>query len=342
LKTGVVGKNVKHLAGLFGEDGASIMVLLDDSGFVPSAGRTNATSADHISACVQPSRRVAPMLIPEGLGPSTHLAVALGLQHPFIRNPASSLLEQSTLLKQHSAASDMVAFRLKAVDILFRLCDELKLEYESWLPYVHPDIRPIVARRHIPFCREVSLVTGFGDMCLWPAYVLGLRMSGWAEPSSVSPAKVTAPACDENAYATSTLVNNRRVIDAMGSSGDAKLDHASWEKSKKEFEVKTLLGPFSLCDILSNVRLLPRRPIWEMHGGKVEPSVRNIDDGLFGEQNDTVGLTSVHRPCTVDKLVSRGRFRGDFQTSNFLDLRLTLVVRTDKSQVTRISHICSA
>jgi len=39
----------------------------------------------------------------------------------------------------------------------------------------------------------------------------------------------------------------------------------------------------------------------------VEPSVRNIDDGLFGEQNDTVGLTSVHRPCTVDKLVSRGR-----------------------------------
>ena len=121
------------------------------------------------------------------------------------------------------------------------------------------------------------------------------------------PAKITSPACAENAYATPTLDNNERVINSMGSSGDVKLDHASWAKSQKEFEIKTLLGPFSLCDIPDKVRLLPRRPIWERHGGKVEPTVRNISDGLFGEQNDTVGLTSVHRPCTVDKLVSRGR-----------------------------------
>jgi len=67
LKTIVVEKNVKHLAGLFGEDGSSVMLLLDDYGFIPSAGKTNATSADHISACVQPSRRVALMLLPEGL-----------------------------------------------------------------------------------------------------------------------------------------------------------------------------------------------------------------------------------------------------------------------------------
>jgi len=153
----------------------------------------------------------------------------------------------------------------------------------------------------------VSFVTAFGDVCLWPAYVLGLRMSGWAEPSSVLPVKVTVPSCDENTYITPTGENNRRVIESMGSSGDVNLDRASWEKSLKEFEVKTLLGPFSLSEIPDNVRLLPRRPIWETHGGKIEPSVRNIDDGLFGEQNDTVGLTSVHRPCSVDKLVSRGR-----------------------------------
>ena len=80
------------------------------------------------------------MLIPEGLGPSTHLSVALGLQHPFVRVPASSLLEHGTLQKQHASASDLVSFRSGAVDILFRLCDELEPEYEFWLPYVQFDL----------------------------------------------------------------------------------------------------------------------------------------------------------------------------------------------------------
>jgi hypothetical protein len=89
----------------------------------------------------------------------------------------------------------------------------------------------------------------------------------------------------------------------MGPSGDEALDIASWEKSR----VCTLLGHMQVDNIPANVRLLPRRPIWESHGGKAVPTVRNIDDGAYGEQNGTVGLTSVHRPCTVDRLVSRGR-----------------------------------
>ena len=137
------------------------------------------------------------MLVPEGLGPSTHLSVALALQHPFVRVPASSLLEQDTLRRQHADPWGLISSRLKAVDILLLLSDALKAEYEFWLPYVNSDIRPIVARRHIPFCREVSFITAFGDVCLWPAYVLGLRMSGWAEPSSVLPVKMTIPTCDE-------------------------------------------------------------------------------------------------------------------------------------------------
>jgi hypothetical protein len=138
LKTFVVGKSVKHLAGLLGDDnGASVMQLLDSAGFVASAGRSNATSADHISACVQPTRRVAPMLVPEGLGPSAHLAVALSLQHPFLRSPASSELEQDTLTRHHSSPGDLLSFRLKAVKILALLSDALKCEYAFWLPRVN-------------------------------------------------------------------------------------------------------------------------------------------------------------------------------------------------------------
>ena len=44
-----------------------------------------------------------------------------------------------------------------------------------------------------------------------------------------------------------------------------------------------------------------------MHGGSTEDTCRNIDDALFGEQNESVGLLSVHRPCTVDRLAAKGR-----------------------------------
>jgi hypothetical protein len=240
LKTFTAGKNVKHLAGLFGGDqNVTVMALLDSAGFVASGGRANATSADHVSACIQPSRRVAPMLVPEGLGPSTHLAVALSLQHPFLRAPASSLLEQSTLARQHSNPKELVLFRLRAVEIMLLLSDALKSEYMLWLPYVGERIRPIVAKRHIPFCREISFVTAFGDLCVWPAYVLGLRMSGWAEPSFVLPTKVTVPSCNVDEYKTPTEDMNNRVLASMGPSGDDALDIASWGKSQKEFAVST-------------------------------------------------------------------------------------------------------
>ena len=68
-----------------------------------------------------------------------------------------------------------------------------------------------------------------------------------------------------------------------------------------------MLGPLSPGDLPDGTRLLPRRPIWECHGGRVEPSCRNIDDCLVGEQNEAVGLTAVHRPCTVDSITACGR-----------------------------------
>jgi len=132
-------------------------------------------------------------------------------------------------------------------------------------------------------------------------------MLGWAERSVVLPSKVTRPTYKHAEFTTPSETMNAKVAATMGPSADPELDLASWAKSCKEFEAETLLGPFLASEVPSNVRLLPRRPIWESHGGKKERSCRNIDDALFGEQNDTVGLLSVHRPCTVDRLASQGR-----------------------------------
>ena len=191
-------KDTSHLAGLMqsGADG-SFGTVLTDSGFQPASRRAVSTVANRIASCVQPSKRVAPMLVPEGLGPTAHLSVALSLQHPFLRSAPLSSLEECSLAGQHSNPVELIAFRRKASSLLKDLAAALREEWEFWIPFVNEKIRPINERRHVPFCRELSFCTSFGDICLWPSYVHGLPMSGWADPSLVLPTKITAPSCDE-------------------------------------------------------------------------------------------------------------------------------------------------
>ena len=190
---------MSHLAGLLdGSPDSSIRSILDKCGFIPSGKRATSTIADKIVSCVQPAKRVAPMLIPEGLGPTAHLNVAFSVQHPFARTPALCDLAEEVLELQHKCPLDLVEHRCTVVELISQLESDLKLEWESWLPFIDSRIRPIVALRNVAFCREISFVTSFSDPLLWPSYVLGLRMIGWAEKSSTLPVKVTVPSCDEH------------------------------------------------------------------------------------------------------------------------------------------------
>jgi len=301
-------KNMTHLAGLLdGRSDVSVQASLEKIGFIPAGKRSISTVSDRIASCVQPSRRVAPTIIPEGLGPVTHLASALAMQHPFLRTTSLSQVSESALKMQDDVPQELINRRSEVAALLQLLATLTSQEWISWLPFVDSRIRPIVGRRNIPFCRELSYCTSHLDLWLWPSYVLGLPMLGWAERSVVLPSKLTRPLDEHPGFSTNSAAMNAKVAATMGPSADSELDLASWAKSCKEFEAKTLLGPFVVSELPSNVRLLPRRPIWECHGGKKERSCRNIDDALFGEQNDTVGLLSVHRPCTVDRLAAQGR-----------------------------------
>ena len=94
----------------------------------------------------------------------------------------------------------------------------------------------------------------------------------------------------------------------MRSSGDPELDEESWKKTKAEFDCGSLVGPFlSLDEVRSlmgtRVRLLPRFPIWEQHGGSKEPTCRNIDNGLLGGQNHMIGMQVTNRPADLDLFI---------------------------------------
>ena len=106
------------------------------------------------------------------------------------------------------------------------------------------------------------------------------------------------------------------------------------EKTKAEFECGSLVGPFLSVDEVravfgSRIRMLPRFPIWEQHGGSEAPTCRNIDNGLVGEQNNFCGSLYTNRPADLDLFI--GLLRHVLTISQKLtcwDSRLTLRVFT--------------
>ena len=141
-------------------------------------------------------------------------------------------------------------------------------------------------------CRDPNIVI---DLCT------GLPMAGWARHSTtlVQKKSVGFDVADDPAELAK---HNAKMVARVGTTGDAKLDEAAWQKSVDEFADGSMLGPFESLDELpvENPRVLPRFPIWERNGGAVEWKVRAIDDCKLGGQNERSGTTSAHRPADLD------------------------------------------
>ena len=84
----IIEPKCTHLAGFSAPMGGKSMVAcLESIGSKPSGGRAVSTVASRVASCVQPCKRLAPTILPEGLGPAAHLSVALQTPHPFSRPP---------------------------------------------------------------------------------------------------------------------------------------------------------------------------------------------------------------------------------------------------------------
>ena len=107
--------------------------------------------------------------------------------------------------------------------------------------------------------------------------------------------------------------HNEKILKRVRSSGDLKLDEASWKKPTAEYDSGSLHGPYFSVDevkrvVRSKVRLLPRIPVWEQHGGAAEPTCRNIDNGLSGEPNNFCGSLFTNRPADLDLFIGMLRY----------------------------------
>ena len=175
--------------------------------------------------------------------------------------------------------------------------------------FAHPLLVPVLVQRDLIFMRELQFITGAIDFLFLPNYIIGMPMFGWALHAPTQVPRLTPPEKGMEAMLDNLAAHNARVIAETKSTGDPALDQAAWKKTEEEIELGCVYGPFEkLEDIPADVaRLAKRFPIWEQHGGAVEPTARVIDDLLDGGQNSTTGMQYTHRPCDLDTWSSHCR-----------------------------------
>ena len=72
----------------------------------------------------------------------------------------------AAVVSQAAEACGLVAKRLEVCSVLNLSCEALRGEWNVWSKYVHVDIRPIVKKRTVLFCRDSSFTSEFSDSCV--------------------------------------------------------------------------------------------------------------------------------------------------------------------------------
>jgi len=184
----------KHLAGvtLKSPDQDYVEWALQ-SGFIPSGRRSAMSIAFRLASGVQAPGRAFPTIMPEGLGPSEHLEIALSLTHPFLWPVPLSPACRIALKKQLSGIKGVSALRKELSLLVTKLGKLLSSENQSLQAHAHKFVRPVSQSRNIPLLRELSVITAFKDPELWAQYMHGIPMLGMAYPSLSLPLRFTPP-----------------------------------------------------------------------------------------------------------------------------------------------------
>ena len=255
---------------------------------------------------VQPTGRSLPQLLPDGLGPDDHPVVAKGLTHPMARLPSLPAYVHNAIDSQKRVDSDLCSARVKVLDELKNLAAACASDNEVFYKAVQPYIRAKISKRNIALMREVTFVCQGLDYNLMLDYVCGLPMLGWARHSPIMLQMQSEPPRAELPSKTEVVEQNKIALTRAKPSYSPVLDRLAWEKTQKEFENFSMMGPYySLAQLPDgHPRLLNRFGILEMHGGATEESCRVIDDGRSRGHNSDSAKTAAHRTADLELLAA--------------------------------------
>ena len=212
----------------------SMLEVLDQMGFKAPKGKENFVAAMRSCAGVQAPGRSLPNLVPEGLGPASHLAVAQRTLHPMARQITAPLGCSMALESQPSCPDALNSRRIEVSSLLAELADVCLPQNALIIAHVDSHVRPCVRLRNITFMVECSFLTGRNDCHLFVDYVFGLPMYGWARHSSTLMQRFSRPPMprwSDDEIETA----NAKVLTRVRSTGDPDLDRMAWDKLETEF-----------------------------------------------------------------------------------------------------------
>ena len=303
-----------HLTGFAVDDPSTgVVQRLQKRGFKPARKQSPFAIVVRVRAVAQPRGLALPTLLPEGLGPESHLAVARAATHPVALpfQPAAHLALALSI--QQVMGESLLSHRSSVLGVLSELALATAGDNDAIIGLCHKWVKPIIAPKNIAFMRELDFVLGRRDPNILIDLCSGLPMEGWARHSPTMTQRVSRPPAPIVSDRQVLAEHNAMVLSQVRPSKDPEADLLTWAKCIDEVNASMALGPFASLDDLPfrNPRILKRVPILERHGGATESKVRLIDDAKMGGQNECAGTSSCHIPCNLDSWASMLRLIGE-------------------------------
>ena len=185
------------------------------------------------------------------------------------------------------------------------LAESLSGLQHKWQQSLHPQVRRIIGKWHLPLIHVLAKEAGSEDKFFCLDYSSGLPCAGRAAHSFVLPLKVTKPNLTVEELLLGAPAHNAKLLASMRSSGDIELDKASLDKTQQEIDAGLMLGPWEVSALPDWLAVVSRRfPIWEQHGSQKQKKCRNIDEMSESLLNSTVEDFETYIPHGIEHVLA--------------------------------------
>lgn len=234
------------------------------------------------------------------------------MKRPMAYQPCTTAPVQYALKYSPDDLGETCEIICEVARVLMELAATCAAERDELVRMCKPTVSIVVHAfgvKNVALTREVAYSCNSCDITSPSYLLLGLPMMGRSPAAEGLMKRVRLPERTMSDFMDGRMQCNQKLLSATESSGDAELDNEAYSKTMAEVERGVLKGPFHILEEipLDDVALVPRHGLWEQHGRATQRSCRCIDDMLAGEQNNTVGTVSSHRPTDPDGLVTQAR-----------------------------------
>ena len=180
---------------------------------------------------------------------------------------------------------------------------ELAKEEESLKQTMDPWVSRAAGNKRLLVFKEMLSTLGYPDLGVYDELVAGASLIGDVDSTGMLPCKYVPALTTEKMLRENARLVRKKIMHEPGSSGDAEIDKAVWEKTLEEVSRGWLLGPLEQADIEADAPVSRRFGLVQKRG-----KVRLIDDYTESGINGCVTVCESPILHTVDIACAMLRF----------------------------------